>query len=567
MKKIWSVRKHNVDEQKAKHIEEKFKVSEIVAKVLLEKGIENDNEIEKFFKPTRNDFFDPFEMPDMQKAIDRIVQAITKNEKIAIYGDYDVDGITSTTVLKRYFKDRGIEVGSYIPNRLDEGYGMNEEAVHKIADEGYNLIITVDTGITANKEVELAKKLGIDVIVTDHHEPGESIPECVAVVDCKRVDSTYPFRELCGCGVAFKLTQALSKTLDISENECLKYLDLVAVATISDIVPLESENRLIAQLGLMLLKQTKNEGLRAILKSCNLKKITAESISYIVAPRINACGRLGRQEVALELLLTDDPIVARKKIEEIEEYNKERQAIEQKIYEEALWEIAADPRYEKAKAIVVGKKNWHAGVIGIVSAKITEKYYKPSILIGFEDGIGHGSGRSIKGFDLHEAIIKCGKHLMTAGGHEMAIGCKIEQDEFEKFRDEFEAYADEKITDEMLAEEIEIDYEVDDNLFNVKNIEDLSLLEPYGAGNKKLLFVYKNLKVEAIKKLTEGKHLKLGLRSGNNYIDVIGFNMGSRADEYQIGDKIDVVGNLEINEYNGRKNAQILLKDLRKSIE
>ena len=324
MKKIWKEIKLEEDTKLIEKIQSKFNVSELIARIIASKGLEKDEDIQKFLAPTRNDFHDPYEMPDMQKAVDRILKAITSNEKIAIYGDYDVDGITSTTLLKKYFKDRGVEVGTYIPNRLNEGYGLNNEAINKIAEDGYNLIITVDTGITANEQVELARSLNMDVIITDHHEPAETIPDAVAVVDCKRSDSKYPFRELCGCGVAFKLTQALTKALDISENESLKYLDLAAIGTISDIVPLEDENRVIAKLGLLLVAQTKNVGLRALFNQCKFKTVDSQTVSFGISPRVNACGRMGHQEEALELLVTDDPIVARKKAAIIEDYNKQR---------------------------------------------------------------------------------------------------------------------------------------------------------------------------------------------------------------------------------------------------
>ena len=304
MKKIWKKVEEVPDiDNKIELIQEKYKLGRLVSRVIANKNIEEKN-IEKFLNPTRHDFYDPFLMPDMGKAIDRIVKAIEKKEKIIVYGDYDVDGITSSTIIKRFMQDRGIDVNVYIPNRINEGYGLNKDAITKIANEGYNLIITVDCGITAIEEIELAKELKMDVIVTDHHEPGEQIPETLAVVDCKRKDNKYPFRELAGCGVAFKLIQALSIKMDINEDEYLKYLDIACIGTISDIVPLVDENRVIAKLGLMLVKQTRNIGLREILKLAGFKEINATTVSFGISPRINACGRMGHQEVALELFLT-----------------------------------------------------------------------------------------------------------------------------------------------------------------------------------------------------------------------------------------------------------------------
>ena len=296
MNKKWEIREQ--DNELTEDIAKKYNLSEITAKILASKNL-NDKELEKYLNPTRADFYDPFLMPDMNLAIERIMEAIKNEEKIVVYGDYDADGITSTTILKRFFKDRGIDIGTYIPNRLDEGYGLNQEAIRHIAEEGYKLMITVDCGITAIEEVKLAKELGIDTIITDHHETLDEIPDAIAVIDCKRKDNSYPFNQLAGCGVAFKLTQALCIEMKLNENEALKYLDIACVGTISDIVPLVDENRVIAKLGLKLVKQTKNLGLRSILQQSGYRKIDSNSISFGVSPRINACGRMGHQEDAL----------------------------------------------------------------------------------------------------------------------------------------------------------------------------------------------------------------------------------------------------------------------------
>ena len=441
MNKKWEIREQN--NELTEDIAKKYNLSEITAKILASKNL-NDKELEKYLNPTRADFYDPFLMPDMNLAIERIMEAIKNKERIVVYGDYDADGITSTTILKRFFKDRGIDIGTYIPNRLDEGYGLNQEAIRHIAEEGYKLMITVDCGITAIEEVKLAKELGIDTIITDHHETLDEIPDAIAVIDCKRKDNTYPFNQLAGCGVAFKLTQALCIEMKLNENEALKYLDIACVGTISDIVPLVDENRVIAKLGLRLVKQTKNLGLRSILQQSGYRKIDSNSISFGVSPRINACGRMGHQEDALELFLTDDPIEARRLSQKLEDFNKLRQETEKNIYQEAL-ELIEKNKEDNNPCIVIGKEGWHHGVIGIVSSKITEKYYKPSILICFEGEDSKGSGRSIQGFDLHEAAVKCSKHLKAYGGHSMAIGLSLKTNEFEDFKQEFEEYSKDKI--------------------------------------------------------------------------------------------------------------------------
>ena len=386
MNKKWEIREQ--DNELTKDIAKKYNLSEITAKILASKNL-NDKELEKYLNPTRADFYDPFLMPDMNLAIERIMEAIKNEEKIVVYGDYDADGITSTTILKRFFKDRGIDIGTYIPNRLDEGYGLNQEAIRHIAEEGYKLMITVDCGITAIEEVKLAKELGIDTIITDHHETLDEIPDAIAVIDCKRKDNTYPFNQLAGCGVAFKLTQALCIEMKLNENEALKYLDIACVGTISDIVPLVDENRVIAKLGLKLVKQTKNLGLRSILQQSGYRKIDSNSISFGVSPRINACGRMGHQEDALELFLTDDPIEARRLSQKLEDFNKLRQETEKNIYQEAL-ELIEKNKEDNNPCIVIGKEGWHHGVIGIVSSKITENIISLVYLYALKEKIQKG---------------------------------------------------------------------------------------------------------------------------------------------------------------------------------
>ena len=560
MNKKWNVQEPS--KKRAQEISTKFNLGLLISYILSEKDL-SDEEIEEFLSPTRNDFYDPFEMPDMTKAVDRIEKAIQNQEKICIYGDYDADGITSTTLLKRFFRDRGIEVGAYIPNRLLEGYGLNHEAVEKIAEEKYDLMITVDTGITAMEDIEYAKSLGIDVIVTDHHEPMETIPECIAVVDCKRADSTYKFRELCGCGVAFKLLLALCKRLNLNENEALKYLDITAIGTISDIVPLVDENRVIAKLGIMLLKQTKNVGLKALIERIKFKEINSSAIAFGISPRINACGRMGHQEIALELFLTDDPIEARNLAKQLDDFNRERQNIEKNIFEEA--DRMASKEIDR-NAIVLAHKNWHKGVIGIVSSKLTDKYFKPSILMEIEGKEAKGSGRSIPGFDLHEALSNCSTKIKSFGGHSMAIGLCVETKYFEDFKNEFENYAKEHI-DTNSTFEISVDKEIVGKELKVKEIAELEKLEPFGDSNEEPVFILKGLKITSIRALSDGKHIKLTLKDDNNIdIDGIGFGLGELSSSYLIGDRVDVIGNLQINSFNEIESIQLNLKDIRMAL-
>lgn len=562
MRKKWKYKE--LDEEKIDEIVKKFDVPELLATVLVNRGIVDDEEIRVFLNPTRSDFHDPYLMPDMEIAVERIIKAIDNQEKVIIYGDYDVDGITSITVLKKFLKTCGLEADYYIPNRLSEGYGLNRAAIDYIKEKEYTLIITVDCGISGIEEIEYANSLGIETIVTDHHEPMEVLPPAVAIVDLKRKDNdTYPFKSLAGCGVVFKLTQALGMRLGINEKEYLKYLDIVCVGTISDIVPLVDENRVIAKLGLKLVEVTRNPGLKALLNASGYKVVNSNTISFGIAPRINACGRMGYEEEALKLFLTENLVQASEITERLNKYNRDRQEIEKNIYDEAIKMMEKED--SNAQSIVLGSNNWHHGVIGIVSSKITEMYFKPSILICFEGEDGKGSGRSIPGFDLHEALAETAKYLEKYGGHEMAVGLSLKKKNFNRFKEAFEKYVEEKdITG--IVPIIEIDKQISLKDIDSNIVKQLDLLEPFGEANRRPIFVYKNLKIDSIRALSDGKHLKMTLKDGNTIVNAIGFNMGQLSKEYMIGDRIDVVGTLEINAYNGREMVQINVKDIMKSL-
>ena len=560
MNKKWEC--YEVNEELVEKIARKYNINKILAKILVNRNVIDDDILNIFLNPTRKDFYNPFLMPDMEKAVTRIIKAIENKEKIMIFGDYDVDGITSTTVLKKFLLDRNAVVSEYLPNRLNEGYGLNKEAIKKIAYEKFDLLITVDCGISGIEEVEYANSLGLETIVTDHHEPGEILPNALAVIDAKRKDNKYPFNQLAGVGVVFKLIQAISNKLNLEEKEYLKYLDLVCVGTISDIVPLIDENRVIAKLGLRLVEVTKNIGLKTLLEKSGYNKIDSNTISFGVAPRINACGRMGYAKEALKLFLTENKQEAEEIADSLNNYNKERQEIEKRIFNEAVEEI--NKQNEEKQVIVLGKEGWHHGVIGIVSSKITDLYFKPSILICFEGETGKGSGRSVPGFDLYEALSKCSNNIERFGGHSMAVGITVRKNEFESFKKDFEEYTQKSNINDIIPI-INIDEEIQLKDISIRDVSELKLLEPFGEANKTPLFLCKNLKIQSIRALSEGKHLKLSLKDENFWVDAIGFNLGYLTEEYQIGDKIDVVGTLEINKYNGRESIQINIKDIRKS--
>ena len=532
--------------------------------MLLNRGFKEKEKVQKFLYPKLEELYDPFLMNDMDVAVQRIIEAYETKEKVTIYGDYDVDGITSISVLKSFLTELGMDVEHYLPSRLEEGYGLNNEAVKKVAEQSTKLLITVDCGISAYNEVEYAKELGMEVIVTDHHECPEKLPRALAVLDPKREDSTYPFSSLAGVGVSFKLIQALSYRLNLDRKRYLKYLDVVCLGTVADIVPLVDENRIIVTYGLILMKQTRKVGLQELIKASGYSKIDSTTISFGLAPRLNACGRMGKADLALELILTQDRAEAQKIALELNEINKERQEVEKKIISDAMEIIERDKLYENG-VIVVGNENWHHGVIGIVASKITETYYKPSILICMENGKGKGSGRSIEGFDLHGALTECEDLLEKFGGHEMAIGLSIYESNILKLREKLCSIAIENKIDE-LQPVVKIDAEVNSDDISFETIRDLEKLEPFGEANPSPIFMYKNLKVDSVRALSNGKHLRLVLKDNNFKYDAIAFNMGDKRLSIEIGNKVDIAHSLEINHFNNTDKIQFNLKDIKKSL-
>ena len=551
-----------IDEGKVKEIANRHGISEIIAKVLLNRGIDEENRIENFLHPKLENLNDPYLLNGMDIAVDKIIDCMERKEKITIYGDYDVDGITSIATLSKFLKELGVENDYYLPNRLDEGYGLNNNALDKIVKSGTKLLITVDCGISAYEEIEYAKSIGLEVIVTDHHECPEKLPNAIAVIDPKRDDSTYPFSSLAGVGVTFKLIHAISIKLGLDRKRYLKYLDIVCLGTVADIVPLIDENRIIVNFGLMLVRETRNIGLKALIDITGYNSIDSTAISFGIAPRINACGRMGEAEIALKLLLTSSEMEAKEIAVKLNELNKERQEVEKKIINEAIEIIERDKLFNN-DIIVVGNANWHHGVIGIVASKITELYYKPTVLISFEDGIGKGSGRSIEGFDLHDALTLCSEFLDKFGGHEMAIGLSLKKENFIDFKTKLEKVTSERIDKEALPS-IKIDAIVDVKNINMEIFSYMKLLEPYGESNSAPLFVSKGLKVESVRLLSNDKHLKLSLKDGNVIMNAIGFNLGDK--QIRLGDKVDVVYALEINRYNNMESIQLNVKDIKKSL-
>jgi single-stranded-DNA-specific exonuclease len=520
---------YNKDYKFTEQLKSKFDISEMLARTLINRGVESIEQAERYIKSDLHDLHDPYMLSDMEKAVDRILMAIEENERICIYGDYDVDGVTSTALCVNTLRKLEADVVHYIPVRAEEGYGLNDEAISQIAEMGVNLIVTVDCGIRSVDVVETVKKSGMEIIITDHHECGEVLPDAFAVVNPHRQDCSYPFKELAGVGVAFKLMQAITDSIGYSEL-LHEVLDIAAIGTIADVVPLLGENRIIVKNGLEKLMNTENVGLKALIDVSGLKdkQISSFNIAFIIAPRINAAGRLADASRCVELLVTEDEALAYEIAEELEQENSERQRIEAAILEQAVTKVTKEYDIESSRIIVLDDSNWHPGVIGIVASRIVDQFSKPAILIARDNEIGKGSARSMSGFNLYEAMSKCSNFFEKFGGHEMAAGLTIKTDNIEAFRLKINEIAEEMLQGKELLPEILVDYKLEHKDINLQTARQLKSLEPFGMGNPNPFFVCRNLEVLDSKLVgASSKHLSLNLYDGSNSIKAIAFNMGN----------------------------------------
>ncbi len=562
LKKKWLLKEF--DKSRVLEISRTFGISPLTSIVLYNRGVRENEQIKNFLSKDLGTMYDPFLMRDMDKAVNRINAAKEAGEKITIYGDYDVDGITAIAILYKYLAGLGIDVDYYVPDRMQEGYGVNRDALDKIKTRGSSLIITVDTGITAVEECEYATEIGLDVIVTDHHECKERIPDVYAAIDPKRKDCKYPFKSLAGVGVVFKLIQALDKNSSLFEL-MEDYADLMCLGTVADISPLVDENRVIVTEGLKRFKRTKNVGLKALIDvSTNGKAITTSTIGYIIAPRINASGRLGCASRSVELFLTDDEENALKLANSLCEENSLRQQTEQKMFKEALEYIEEHPEVKEDKIIVIPHENWHHGIVGIVSSKITEKFYKPSILFAIDGDEAKGSGRSVSGFNLFGALESCSDLLEKFGGHELAAGLTIKSSNIEEFRKKINEYSKDKISESMLVPTVMLDAAIKVPYITIDTVHDINRLQPFGVDNPTPAFAVRNIKIHKISVMSEGKHLRMTLLKEGKYLDAVGFGMGEYYHHLEEGDFIDVAFALDINDYKGFQNVQLILKDIKK---
>ncbi len=555
----WMIQKTKQDQ--IDRLAEAIQVTPLVASLLVNRGLVEPEEAKAFLFIEKQEFHDPYLFEGMERAVHRIRRAIENEEPILIFGDYDCDGVTSTTVMMKTLQELGAHVEFYIPNRFTEGYGPNEGAFRHAHEMGFRLIITVDTGIAAIHEAAVAKELGIDLIITDHHEPGPELPHAEAIIHPKLVNGTYPFHDLAGVGTAFKLAHALLGR--VPEH----LIEFAAIGTIADLVPLKGENRLIVQKGLQKLRTTENIGLKALLKIAKVEQpaINEESIGFSIAPRINAAGRLDSADPAVQLLLSEDPFEAEMMAEEIEQLNIERKSLVNTITEEAMQMVEEQFTISENRFLIVGKEGWNPGVVGIVASKLVEKYYRPTIVFSYdmEKGLAKGSARSILGFDLFENLSTCRDILPHFGGHTMAAGMTLNIEEVEELRRRLNQLAEEQLKDEDLIPITNIDTEVNLKDIDLTSIEEMNKLAPYGMDNPKPKVVIHDVNFANLRKIGSDKnHLKISFEQEGASLDGVGFGLGELTDHISPSAKVSVIGELSVNEWNNMKKPQIFVQDL-----
>lgn len=595
--KIWNIRYdgENVEQRTAaERLCAELKLSQTIAKLLCNRGYTTPEAANRFLKNEESVLHDPFLLKDITQAVERIERAIAEGEKIVIYGDYDVDGVTSVSVMWLYLRSRGADVSYYIPSRSGEGYGLSCGAIDNLARNGVRLIITVDTGITANDEAEYAASLGIDMVVTDHHECRADLPRACAVVNPHRPDCNYPFKELAGVGVVFKLLCACEITrirkaggqdIDGVRRICYDYADLAAIGTVADVMPIADENRLIVAMGLRMITNTKRYGLAALIEASSnpasqskypphKRKITSNYIGYGIAPRLNAAGRMCSATIAVRLLLAEDEKTARELATELCEINRQRQIEENRIAEQAYKKIEKLFDFEHDRVIVLEDDNWQQGIIGIVSSRITERFGLPSVLISFDgstrgyscdDDTGKGSGRSIKGLNLVDALTYCEDLLVKFGGHELAAGLTIQRSKVPDFIKRINEYAASNLSDEAMSVCLEADCELSLGDITLSFATELYHLEPFGVSNPVPTFITRELKIERIIAISSGKHTKLILSDGENTICGMYFNMPSSKFPLHEGEYADVLFSVDINEFQNNRAVQMIIQDIRMS--
>ena len=572
----WNIRCLTAVEQETQQqLERELNISSAAARMLVVRGIQTADEARAFVRPSLDKLHDPFLMKDMDKAVERLHQAITQGEKILIYGDYDVDGTTAVALMYRFleairregYEAKGAEIDYYIPDRYTEGYGVSQQGIDYAAEQGCGLIITLDCGIKAVEKVAYAKSKGIDVIVCDHHTPGDELPDAVAVLNMKRSDCPYPYKDLSGCGVGFKLAQAYTQKYGLPFENLIPLLQLLAMSIASDIVPITGENRILAHFGIQQLNKVPFTGLSAIMQVAGIesKKLTINDLVYKIGPRINACGRMKSGRAAVELLLTDDPDFARQQAEEVNHHNEDRRDCDTETTKEALAQLQDDPTFANRRSTVVYAPHWHKGVVGIVASRLTETYYRPTIVLtAGENGIISGSARSVGGFDIYAAIDSCLDLLTNFGGHKYAAGLSMHIDNLPAFCERFEHYVATHIREDQLQPTLQIEAEIQLGDITKQFYNVLRHLEPFGPGNPRPLFVSRRLinhrDTRAVGK--EREHLRLDVTDRMNAITGIAFGRADMADYIQNGNAVDICYELNENTFNHYTTIQMMVQDI-----
>ncbi len=571
MQKAWEIT--SIDKSKCEGFSKALNVSPLLAHLLLNRNILTTEEARTFLSCSLSSLYDPFLLKDMEKAVDRIESAIENRQLILIYGDYDVDGLTATALLFLTLKEHGARLAYYIPDRLKEGYGLNVEALKGAHKNGVGLVISVDCGITSIEEVDYLKKQRMDCIILDHHQPLKDVlPDAHAIINPLQLGCDYPYKGLTSVGLTFKLAQALKKKLkdehirEITTSE--EHLDLVALGTISDVAPLTGENRILIKHGLKYLVATRKKGLRSLIEVAGIgrkRQFYTDTVGFILGPRINASGRVSSALQALRLLLTEDEREAKLLAEGLDKENRNRQSVEEAILKEAMLKVERDINFKSHKVIVISSDKWHPGVIGIVASRIVERFYRPTILIAFNENLGRGSGRSIKNFHLFDALTKCKEHLAEYGGHEYAAGITVFKEKLESFRERLNSIATETLKPLDLIPRLEIDAEVLLSDITLKLIKELELLEPFGVGNPKPVFTVRNLSLRSRPKIINSKMLTIWVTDGQLTYEAVGFK---RALDFKLeftSGKFSIAFSPSVNDWQGQEEIQLQLKDLKAS--
>lgn len=559
----WTL-KPKPEAKKVKDLQQVLQVDNITATLLLQRGIETYEDAKTFFRPSFKDLHNPFLMKDMDKAVNRIESAITNSENILVYGDYDVDGTTSVALLSSYLKTKTENVATYIPDRYDEGYGISYKGIDFAVDNEFSLIIALDCGIKAIDKVAYAKEKGVDFIICDHHRPGNTIPDASAVLDPKREDCEYPYKELCGCGVGFKLVQALASKEGKTIEDLVEYLDLVATAIGADIVPITGENRVLAYFGLQVINEKPRMGFKTIIQQLKKDKLTITDVVFTIAPRINAAGRMKHGNHAVTLLTETDFNLAAKYALEIEQFNTDRREADRRITEEALQLIEKDSEQERFTTVVYDE-TWHKGVIGIVASRLIETYYRPTLVFTKSGNKLAASARSVSGFDVYNALDACSEHIEQFGGHKYAAGLTLKEENYEAFKQAFEDEVSKTIDKSLLIPEIKVDAQIDLNEITPKFYRIISQFAPFGPGNMTPVFMTDNLKDTGYGKCVgeDASHLRItATQNGNDKLVGIGFGLGDKLDLITNRKYFKAVYSIDENYWNGKISLQLKLKDI-----